>query len=244
MSAPINNTLAEGPTVAQLAVAYPSALSIFEKYNIDYCCGGHRSLEEACLRIGLNPLKVKQEIDQAKGGEVSLAFRPERWSSSLLIDFIVQNHHNYVEEAIPEIKALLDKVCAAHGNDNIELLSIRQDFLDLAEELTSHMKKEEFVLFPAIKRLESQTHADHPLAGAIQSPISAMEHEHDLAGDLIKQIRILSQNYTPPDFACPTFQITYKKLHEFDNDLTRHIHLENNILFDRMKNRESLGNGI
>jgi regulator of cell morphogenesis and NO signaling len=240
MNAPTNNFL-EGPTVAELAVAFPSALSVFEKYNIDYCCGGHRSLEEACLRIGLNPLKVKQEIEQTKGAEILQAFRPERWSSSLLIDFIVQNHHSFVEDAIPEIQALLDKVCAAHGSDTLELFSIREDFLDLAEELTSHMKKEEFVLFPAIKRLESQMHADHPLAGAIQSPISAMEHEHDHAGDLIKRIRTLSQNYTPPDFACPTFQITYKKLREFDNDLTRHIHLENNILFERMKNREILG---
>jgi regulator of cell morphogenesis and NO signaling len=153
----------------------------------------------------------------------------------LLVDFIIQNHHSYVTDAIPELKALLDKVCAAHGNDSLELLNIREDFQDLAEELSSHMQKEEFVLFPAIKRLESQHHADHPLAGAIQSPIAAMEHEHTLAGDLIKHIRTLSNNYTPPDFACPTYRIAYKKLQEFDNDLMRHIHLENNILFQRMK---------
>ena len=97
------------------------------------------------------------------------------------------------------------------------------------------MQKEEFVLFPAIKRLESQSNSDHPLASAIQSPISAMEHEHMIAGDLIKHIRSLTNDYTPPDFACPTYRITYQRLQEFDNDLTRHIHLENNILFERMK---------
>jgi regulator of cell morphogenesis and NO signaling len=233
-----NNTMEEnGATVAQLAISHPAALAVFEKYNIDYCCGGHRRLEEACLKVGLDPQKIKQEIDQSASAEVSHALRPEKWSSALLVDYIIQNHHQYVTEAIPEIKALLDKVCDAHGNDSLELLTIREDFMDLAEELTSHMQKEEFVLFPAIKRLEAQTHADHPLAGAIQSPIQAMEHEHTIAGDLIKRIRTLTNNYTPPDFACPTFRITYKKLQEFDYDLMRHIHLENNILFERMKER-------
>jgi regulator of cell morphogenesis and NO signaling len=224
-------------TVAQLAISHPAALSVFEKYNIDYCCGGHRTLEEACMRKGLNASKIRREISQPSSSEYTL--RPEKWSSSLLVDFIIQNHHNYVADAIPEIKALLDKVCDAHGNDSLELLRIREDFVDLAEELSSHMQKEEFVLFPAIKRLDSQSSADHPLSGAIQSPISAMEHEHTVAGDLIKHIRTLSNDYTPPDFACPTFKITYQKLREFDNDLMRHIHLENNILFKRMKIEES-----
>jgi regulator of cell morphogenesis and NO signaling len=223
-----------GPTVAQMAISHQSALSVFEKYNIDYCCGGHRSLEEACLRKGLDPAAIRKEIFQSTAGEYRL--RPDKWSSSLLVDFIIQNHHNYVAEAIPEIRFLLDKVCDAHGNDNLELLRIREDFIDLAEELTSHMKKEEFVLFPAIKRLEAQT-AGHPLSSAIQSPISAMEDEHTIAGDLIKRIRTVTNNYTAPEFACPTYRITYQRLQEFDNDLMRHIHLENNILFERMKER-------
>ncbi len=225
----------EGATVAQMAVSHPSALSVFEKYNIDYCCGGHRTLEDACLRKGLDPVTIRREILQSASAEYTL--RPDLWSSSLLVDFIIQNHHNYVSEAIPEIKFLLDKVCNVHGNDNSELLTIREDFAELAEELTDHMKKEEFVLFPAIKRLEAQSDNDHPLSSAIQSPIVAMEHEHTIAGDLIKHIRSLSNDYTPPDFACPTYRITYQKLQEFDNDLMRHIHLENNILFERMKTR-------
>ena len=225
----------EGATVAQMAVSHPSALSVLEKYNIDYCCGGHRTLEDACLRKGLDPVTIRREILQSASAEYTL--RPDLWSSSLLVDFIIQNHHNYVSEAIPEIKFLLDKVCNAHGNDNSELLTIREDFAELAEELTDHMKKEEFVLFPAIKRLEAQSDNDHPLSSAIQSPIVAMEHEHTIAGDLIKHIRSLSNDYTPPDFACPTYRITYQKLQEFDNDLMRHIHLENNILFERMKTR-------
>jgi regulator of cell morphogenesis and NO signaling len=224
---------ASAATVAQMAISHPSALSVFEKYNIDYCCGGHRTLEEACTIKGLDPVAVRKEISQSTSGEYTL--RPDKWSSSLLVDFIIQNHHKYVTEAIPELTFLLDKVCNAHGNDSFELLTIRKDFIDLAEELTSHMQKEEIVLFPAIKRLESQGNAEHLLASTIQSPISAMEHEHTIAGDLIKHIRSLSNDYTPPDFACPTYRITYQKLQEFDNDLMRHIHLENNILFERMK---------
>lgn len=231
-----NNTLEKNyETVAQLAIAHPGAFSVFEKYNIDYCCGGHRSLEEACQKAGVNPDKVRQEIFTSRGEEIPQSFRPETWSSSLLVDFIVQNHHSYVLNAIPELKALLDKVCDAHGNDSFELLNIREDFLDLAEELTSHMQKEEFVLFPAIKQLEAQALENHPLAGVIQSPIHAMMHEHDVAGDLIKDIRKLSNNYTVPDFACPTYRVTYRKLQEFEQDLMRHIHLENNVLFERMK---------
>lgn len=223
-------------TVAQLAVSHPAALAVFTRYNIDYCCGGHRSLEEACRRIGLDPEKIRNEIFQTSGEGMVQSLRPENWSSTFLIDFIVQNHHSFVRKAIPEIQAFLDKVCDAHGKDCPDLLHIRENFLDLSEELIGHLQKEELILFPAIKRLESENNEDHPLVSTIQAPVGAMEHEHVIAGDLIKQIRALSGNYTPPDFACPTFRITYKKLQEFDNDLMKHIHLENNILFERLKN--------
>lgn len=238
----MNNTLEGTPeTVAQLAISHPGALAIFTKYNIDYCCGGHRSLEDACRRIDLDPEKIKEEILQATVGESSQNLRPENWSSSFLVDFIVQNHHGFVRKNTPEIEAFLDKVCDAHGKDCLELLYIREHFLDLSEELASHMEKEELVLFPAIKRLESHATQDHPLSATIQAPLNAMEHEHVVAGDLVKQIRSLSNNYTPPDFACPTFRITYKKLQEFDNDLMNHIHLENNILFERVKDKNPSG---
>lgn len=236
MNTYMNNTL-EGNelTVAQLAIVQPGALTVFTKYNIDYCCGGHRSLEEACQRIGLDPDKIRDEISQTSPTDSTQPLRPDSWSSIFLADFIVENHHSFVKKAIPELEALLDKVCDRHGNDCIELVKIRECFQDLSEELTNHMQKEEMILFPAIKRLEAQHLENHPIERIIQAPISAMEDEHESAGDLIKQIRFLSSNYTPPDFACPTFQVTYRKLKEFDNDLMRHIHLENNILFARYK---------
>jgi regulator of cell morphogenesis and NO signaling len=242
MEAHLNNTLEGNPqTVAQLAISQPGALTVFTKYNIDYCCGGHRSLDDACRRIGLDPEKIKSEILQTTGAETTQALQPENWSSAFLADFIVEVHHSFVRKAIPELLLFLDKVCDAHGGDCIELLQIRECFLELSEELTSHMKKEELILFPAIKRLESQNKQSHPLTLTIQAPIGAMEDEHVIAGNLVKQIRSLSNNYTPPDFACPTFRITYKKLKEFDNDLMKHIHLENNILFERLKDKKATG---
>lgn len=237
MSTYMNNTLEGNPvTVAQLAVSHPGALAVFTRYNIDFCCGGHRSIDDACLRLGLDPEKIKQEIYQSSGSETSQSLHPENWNSTFLVDFIIQNHHSYVRESIPEIQQFLDKVCDAHGNESLELLNIRERFMDLAEELTAHLEKEELILFPAIKRLDAQSHDDHPLSIAIQPPILSMEQEHVVAGDLLKEIRSLSNNYTPPDFACPTFKITYQKLQQFDNDLMHHIHLENNILFERLKN--------
>jgi regulator of cell morphogenesis and NO signaling len=239
MSTYMNHTIPANPiTVAQMAISHPAALSVFTKYNIDYCCGGHRSLDDACIRMGLDPEKIRQEILQAPNQDFTQTLHPENWSSSFLIDFIIQNHHLYVKNAIVDILPFLDKVCDAHGNDSPQLLTIREHFFDLKEELTDHMNKEELILFPVIKRLESVNSEDHPLALSIMAPLNAMEHEHVIAGDLIKQIRTLSNNYTPPDFACPTFKITYLKLQEFDNDLMRHIHLENNILFERLKNRK------
>jgi regulator of cell morphogenesis and NO signaling len=227
-----NETLdSNNPTVAELAISHPGALSVFTKYNIDYCCGGNRSLEEACLRVGLNPDKIRSEIFSAPAGTSSIPSRASQWSAGLLADYIVQNHHEYVRRAIPEIVALLEKVCAAHGEDNIELLNIQQDFNDLAEELSSHMDKEELALFPAIKKLEVHNDSEHPLNDTLRAPITMMEHEHVIAGDLVKSIRSLSRNYTVPEFACPTYRVTFKKLKEFDDDLMTHVHLENNILF-------------
>jgi regulator of cell morphogenesis and NO signaling len=223
------------PTVAQLAIGQPGALAVFTKYSIDYCCGGHRNLTEACHRLGLDPDKILTEIHQTSPPDSTQPLRFENWSSILLVDFIIENHHAFVRRAIPELELLLDKVCDRHGNDSLELLHIRENFIDLSEELESHMEKEENILFPAIKRLDSKRPENNAIQSIIQGPIVAMEDEHEAAGDLLKRIRSLSSNYTPPDSACATFQVTYQKLKEFDNDLMRHIHLENNILFERYK---------
>lgn len=234
MEAYTTNAIGEdGITVAELAISHPGALAVFTKYNMDYCCGGQRSLKEACHRLGLDPKKIRAEIYDAPQHASGIHFHPETWSSALLIDYIVENHHAYVLKAIPELELLLDRVCERHGDERRELPEIRENFYELATELVSHLRKEESILFPAIKTLEREMEEGTPLY--LDTPVAAMEHEHATAGDLIKQIRSLTNNYTPPEFACTTFKITFQRLQEFDNDLMQHIHLENNILFRRFK---------
>jgi regulator of cell morphogenesis and NO signaling len=225
-------------TVADVALAFPQAISVLNKYDLDFCCNGKTSFTEACKKANLTSEKVWQEIlgTPAKKNGNPLNF--ETWNSSVLADFIVQHHHEYVREAIPKIRELLDKVCSVHVDTNPELLAVRTDFEALAEELSGHMPKEEQILFPAIRRIEGQPIASIESAispTALQMPIMVMEEEHERAGDLIKSIRSRTGHYSPPGYACPTFQLTYVMLQEFDNDLIQHIHLENNILFPRFK---------
>lgn len=225
-------------TVADVALAFPQAISVLNKYDLDFCCNGKVPFKEACKKSNLNSEKVWQEILEMPKNKPGNALNFETWNSSVLADFIVQHHHQYVREAIPKIRELLDKVCSVHTDTNPELLAMRTDFEALAEELLGHLPKEEQILFPAIKRIEGQ-----PIASvegeispdALEMPINVMEAEHERAGDLIKSIRSRTNHYTAPSYACPTFQLTYVMLQEFDNDLLQHIHLENNILFPRFK---------
>lgn len=218
-------------SVADVAVQYPRALTIFYKYDIDYCCGGKRSFRETCEGKGLNADMILEEIVHSKSQANSALLRVGSWDSAFLVDFIIQNHHAFVKEAVPQLQELLDKVCSVHGEDHIELPEIRDDFNDLANELLTHMNKEEKLLFPAIKN-RAQRDVSYV---SLDWPISVMEEEHQVAGDLMKSIRQLTKQYTIPRDACPTLQLTYKKLEEFDHDLMQHIHLENNVLFERLK---------
>jgi len=225
-------------TVADVALSFPHAISVLNKYDLDFCCNGKMPFSEACKKAHLDSVKVWQEILESPPKRASNALHFETWNSSVLADFIIQHHHEYVREAIPKIHELLDKVCSVHADTNPELLSVRTDFEALAEELLGHMPKEEQILFPAIKRMDGQPIASVESAispAALDMPIMVMEEEHERAGDLIKSIRSRTSHYTPPVYACPTFQLTYVMLQEFDNDLIQHIHLENNILFPRFK---------
>lgn len=225
-------------TVADVALSFPQAISVLNKYDLDFCCNGKIPFTEACRKANISSEKVWQEILESPPKRAGNALNFETWNSSVLADFIVQHHHEYVREAIPKIRELLDKVCSVHVDTNPELLAVRNDFEALAEELLGHLPKEEQILFPAIRRMDGQPIASVESAispAALDMPIMVMEEEHERAGDLIKSIRSRTRHYTPPAYACPTFQLTYVMLQEFDTDLIQHIHLENNILFPRFK---------
>ncbi|HCM76012.1 MAG TPA: iron-sulfur cluster repair di-iron protein [Cytophagales bacterium] len=216
-------------SVAEVALKYPQALEVLNKYRIDYCCGGKRTFQEACEKAGAPYDEVWEQITK-NDIETGLPVNFKKWSPSLLVDYILDQHHTYVKEAIPLLNELLDKVCDVHGKAYPELAEVRKSFSILSDELNEHMLKEERILFPAIKKMEQQ---EQPFL--LDGPLEVMMDEHEAAGNLIKQIRSYTSNYTLPNDVCTTYRMTYQKLEAFDNDLMHHIHLENNILFEKVK---------
>lgn len=213
------------------------AADVFSKHGIDFCCGGKIGLEQACNESGSDLSTVVLELNQLENQAGAGNFDFDSWELSFLIDFIINTHHNYIRKAVPEILPLAQKVAEVHGDLHPEVIQINHLFNTLVNELMSHMEKEEQILFPMIKKMvdpkTSQEELDNFHCGSVDGPISVMEAEHDNAGDVLKEISKLSSGYTLPEGACNTYRVLYGKLNEFENDLHRHIHLENNILFPK-----------
>lgn len=234
-------------TVRELAVENPAATRIFEKLGIDYCCGGNQSLEQACSRANISVDQVMDSLEMAK--EAARATQPATdWNHeplSELIAHIKKTHHHYTREEIMRLTALLQKVCTVHGQNHPELFEIQTTFKGLAQELATHLMKEEMVLFPYIVRMEEAVIQNEPVLpapfGTVENPVSMMEHEHDSAGNALRAIRQASNDYAAPADACVSYQTLYKALAAFEADLHQHIHLENNILFPRAISMEKRG---
>ena len=212
------------------------AAAIFKKHEIDFCCQGNRTIEEVCNR---NPSEIDSIINELIG-VIATKENPidfQSWPIELLIDYIEKKHHKYVENKTLEIKPYLDKICDAHGENHPEILEIRNLFLKSVGELAAHMKKEELILFPFIRKMvvakEKGSCLDFPSFGDLVNPINMMKEEHNDEGEYFRKIASLSNQYEPPADACNSFRITYSLLHEFEDDLHLHIHLENNILFPK-----------
>lgn len=225
-------------TVRDLALENPASIRVFESLGIDYCCGGKRSLSEACSRANLDLNRVVDLLEKA--ARDSHVQESEGWNErplSDLIAHIIDKHHTFVRQETPRIESLLTKVVAKHGPAHPELLQIEQLFTAIGQELSTHMLKEEQVLFPHIARMEQAALRGVPLPpaffGSVRRPVANMLAEHDDAGALLSQIRELSGGFVPPAGACPTFLGLYRGLEEFERDLHHHVHLENNILFPR-----------
>jgi len=224
-------------SLAQIVNNNHQAASVFEKYHLDFCCKGKRSLEKACAEQQLSILKVTEDLENSftKNNNSPVDF--ENMNLTQLADYIVQTHHAYVKNEMPQIHAYLQKVSSKHGERHPELYKIFQTFNAVKEEMEGHMKKEELILFPRIKELQKL--ADNENANLqlnityLQSPITVMEQEHDHAGNLLNDIRILSNDYTPPQDACTTYRLSFAALKAFELDLHQHVHLENNILFPK-----------
>lgn len=232
-------SLTTAKTVREVALQHPGATRIFEKLGIDYCCGGNRSLEEACEKANVPAFLVLDTLEMAENE--NRAKKADRdWQTeplSELIAHIEKTHHKYVREETVRLTALLDKVCGVHGKNHPELLQIRSVFAGLGQELTMHMMKEERILFPYIVRMEEAVIQKEPILpapfGTVENPTRMMEHEHDSAGQALREMRKVSSDYKAPADACVSYKTLYQVLQEFEADLHQHIHLENNILHPR-----------
>ncbi len=223
------------------------AAAVFKQYGIDFCCNGNRTIESACRKKQIDEEQLLTELQEAvtqKGtGEIDFKSFP----LDLLADYIEKTHHRYVDRKIREITPYLRRIVEVHGDNHPELLVVEQLFQQSAGDLTAHMKKEELVLFPAIRRLvQSQlsgsTMSETPL-GTIAEVIARMEQDHEAEGERFRHISELTDQYNPPADACNTYRVTFSLIDEFEEDLHRHIHLENNILFPKAIGLEkTLGN--
>ncbi len=228
-------------TVGEIAAEYPASARVFEKYQIDFCCGGKVPLEDACRARGVDPRQLREELAQAT--QANGAGAPDWTQASLsdLIRHITGTHHEYLKSELPRLSALLAKVQNAHGAKHGEMLTELGGVYDgLREELDAHLMKEEMVLFPLIQRIENgQAGAAASHCGSVNNPIRVMMHEHDSAGDALARMRQITSGYTLPDGACNTFRALWFEFQEMERDLHQHIHLENNILFPRAARLEA-----
>lgn len=209
---------------------------IFEKHGLDFCCGGKKSIFEACEEKGIESENLITEIQRADESDSS-HMHFDRWEIDFLVDYIINNHHSYVTTAIPTIEHHLQKVISAHAEKHSEVVIIAAIFDGLKEELLAHLQKEEKMLFPYIRKMfiasKNDFELSYPPFGTVENPVQVMEHEHENAGKAMVNIRRLSNDYTPPSDACSTFRVLYNELKEFEDDLHTHVHLENNILFPK-----------
>ncbi len=220
-------------TLAQIVNDNHQTAAIFEKYNLDFCCKGKRSLQAACEERDLPSETIAEELDIALNRNETNTIDFNKLSLATLADYIVSVHHDYTRQALPQIFYYLQKVSFKHGDRHSELHTIFEKFSELKDEMEMHMQKEEQVLFPRIKQLETAIQNGQPGVMSIQIPITVMEDEHEHAGNLLKEIRQLSGDYNPPADACTTYRLSFAALQAFEEDLHRHIHLENNVLFPR-----------
>lgn len=230
--------MSKSSTIGSFVANDYRAATVFQKYGIDFCCKGGRSIETVCASNNISSDVLLNELAKVTENPNKTGVDFKSWSIDLLVDYIERKHHKYIRDTTPAIKEFLDKLCEVHGENHPELFEIRSQFKSSAEELINHMKYEEEILFPMVRNLVS------PTAGAVQENFTLQESiknlmmEHDVEGVRFRKISELSDNYSTPEDGCTTYRVAYSLLKEFENDLHLHIHLENNILFTNILEME------
>ncbi len=229
------NSNVKPKTIGELVANDFRKAEVFRKFGLDFCCGGKKSVKDACNEKGVDVALVQKSLDEidSKIAENNLDYKS--WDLGFLADYVLNTHHKYVEESLPMLYHLTEKVASRHGDSHPELIEIAKLFNIVADELTDHMVKEENILFPYIKELteakKNKTKMDSSPFWSIENPIRMMENDHTHVGNVSEKMNMLSNGYTPPAHACASYTVLFHKLNEFEKDLHQHIHLENNILF-------------
>lgn len=209
--------------------------TVFEKYGIDFCCGGQTPLAALCQEKAIDRTAILREIEAIKSTPPERSQNYAAWELSFLADYIVNTHHAYLNENTGPISSYAHKIAKVHGAHHPELILIATRFDLIANDLTAHLREEEDVLFPTIKRIEAAQKAGNAPAkkdrATIRGSLETLHLEHETIGDAVYEIRHLAKDYEIPADVCNTFVVTYEKLKEFEDDLHKHVHLENNILF-------------
>jgi regulator of cell morphogenesis and NO signaling len=222
-------TLAARPVGDLVAEDYRRAAAL-KRFGIDFCCGGRVALGDACRKKGVALADVAEALAASDARGTAAPLRVTSWSPAFLVDYVVNEHHTYVRESVPVLRAFTQKVARVHGAERPELVEIANLFGCVADELATHMAAEEDIVFPAIKALEGGTASGSP---SLRDLVDEMESDHDEAGALMAQLRRLSEDYTPPENACNTYRAAFATLEAFEDDLHRHVHLENHVLFPK-----------
>jgi regulator of cell morphogenesis and NO signaling len=222
-------------TLRSIALAQPATIRVFERYNLDYCCGGNRPLAQACAEKGLDVDAVLAGLADAANGNRPVPPDMSGATPTEIVRHIVTTHHMYVTSELARLLPMAQKVAAKHGPNHPELEELEAQLAQLADELLAHLWKEEIILFPYVvaqdASLRGNADAPHACFATVESPIAAMVQEHEGAGALLAAMRAATGGFTPPVGTCPTVAGLLEGLDAFERDLHRHIHLENNLLF-------------
>ncbi|WP_020678035.1 iron-sulfur cluster repair di-iron protein [Geopsychrobacter electrodiphilus] len=230
-----NKTKETNKTIGEFVAEDYRTAETFEKYGIDFCCGGQATLATTCREKGIDLDKVLQEIEAARKEPIHRSENYAAWPLPFLIDYIVNTHHVYLKENDEQIVAYAHKIAEVHGTHHPEVIEIAKIFEKIASDMAAHLIEEEEIFFPAIKRAEAAVRSggkpDAKDSALIKSELAKLHREHEQIGDAVHKIRHLARDYAIPADVCNTFVVTYRKLKEFEDDLHKHVHLENNILF-------------
>lgn len=224
-------------TVGAIAAKDIRKAEILKAKGVDFCCGGNKTLKEAGDAAGLSEAELRAALELADKAPVSPSQDFNKWSLDFLTDYIINTHHQYIKDNAVNIQSIAYKVAQRHGENHPELNRLAQGIDHFLQDLLNHVIKEEKVLFPAIKEAVAKNRDASFVgkipAGFIKQPIKMMQKEHEIAGEDLGFFRKLTNNYTLPEDACNSYNYLFEKMKEFEDDLQRHIHLENNILFPK-----------